>query len=299
MKLLYSIKIIYETILGECIKLKCKIFGFKNCRPLGGLLDGKDLIVSITSYGRRVDHVLPYAIYSLFRQTIMPTKIVLVLDDGDKKKYHKSLESFKHKGLSILYDDRNLKPYKKLIPVMELYPDSIIITVDDDAYYKENFVKNMIESYFENKHCIHANMLHQITIDKDGNLNKYKDWIDDAFVKSIDLSKAFPIGLGGIMYQKDLLFRDVCNVDLFKTLSPNADDIWFFIMAKLVGTKYKKVIQNRNCYHPLDNIYQITHRGARLSDMNCYDDMNDVQISKVFDYYKKTINELLPSIRLM
>lgn len=68
-----KLKIIFLSIVGELIKLLYKLH---ICRPLYGLnvADSRKhkVIVSLTSYGRRVSAVLPYTIYSLLRQTYKP-----------------------------------------------------------------------------------------------------------------------------------------------------------------------------------------------------------------------------------
>ena len=43
-------------------------------------------------------------------------------------------------GLQIEYYEENIKSYTKLLPSLQKYPDDIIITVDDDAYYLPNLI---------------------------------------------------------------------------------------------------------------------------------------------------------------
>ena len=289
----HYICIAYKAMWGEALKFACKVTGFNKIRPLGAKVDGKDVIITLTSYGRRLNSTLPYTLFSLFRQSVMPSKIVLVLDDLDKDNLGNNLELFKSKGLEIIFDDRNLRSYKKLIPTIEKYPDEIIITVDDDVYYRRHFLENMLKSFFQDKTCIHANMLHQITLDSEGRLNDYRNWIDTDFVKNLDITMGFPVGEGGILYQRSLLYQDVTNVELFKKLCPRADDIWFFVMAKLLRTKYREVKAQKNYFVPLDVFYQFTHKEASLSASNRDEDMNDVQIKNVLNYYNTTMKELL------
>ena len=49
-----------------------------------GLVSGEytseDIVISLTSYGKRVTEALPYALYSLLTQTLLPKKIVVYLD---------------------------------------------------------------------------------------------------------------------------------------------------------------------------------------------------------------------------
>ena len=58
-----------------------------NCTQPGvaeeAVLDDKRLIVSLTSYGRRLYDVA-YTVESIMRQTLKPNKIVLWIDESDK-----------------------------------------------------------------------------------------------------------------------------------------------------------------------------------------------------------------------
>lgn len=285
--------IAFKAMWGEALKVFCKVLGFNRTKALGTKVDGKDIIVSLTSYGRRINRTLPYTLYSLFRQTVMPSRIVLVLDSFAQGTESKLLELYKSKGLEIIYDNRDLRSYKKLIPTIEKYPDEIIITVDDDVYYRKHFIENMMKSYNEDNTCIHANMLHQITLNSEGDLNEYRNWIDTDFVKHLDITMGFPVGEGGIMYQRRLLYQDLTNVELFKNLCPRADDIWFFVMAKLVGTKYREVKAQKIYFVPLDVFYQYAHKEASLAASNRDENMNDVQINNVLNHYSTTMKELL------
>lgn len=293
MQLLHYTCIIYRAIWGEALKLFCRIRRFHGIKPLGAKVDGKDVIVSLTSYGQRINSTLPYTIYSLFHQSVMPSRIVLVIDNYEQNRIGNELDYFMSMGLEILFDNRDLRSYKKLIPTIEKYPNDIIITVDDDVYYRKYFIENMLNSYSVDKTCIHANMLHQITFDSEGHLNDYQKWIDADFVKKLQIEMGFAVGVGGILYQRNLLHEDLTNVELFKKLCPRADDIWFFVMAKLVKTKYREVRAQKNYFVPLDFFYQYTHKEASLSASNRDENMNDVQIKNVLEFYHITMNVLL------
>lgn len=287
------VSILIGIIWGEILKLYIRIIGFNNTKLLGDKIEGKEVIISLTSYGRRINSVLPFTIYSLFRQRVMPSKIVLVLDDYEKEKVDDRLLFFEKKGLTIIYDQRDLRSFKKLVPVLERFPNEIIITVDDDVYYRKTFLEKMLLSYREEKNSIHAYTMHQVTFDANGKMNKYLNWIDNDFVKNLEVKHAFPVGVGGILYQKSLLYKDVCNVDLFKSLCPLADDIWFFFMGKMKGTTYKKIESKNRHYFFMDGLYQLTHKDSSLSKENVGESKNDVQLDNVISHYHLNVKELL------
>ena len=54
---------------------------------------------------------------------------------------------------------------------------------------------------------------------------------------------AFPTSGGGVLYPLYSLYKDITNRELFMSLSPNADDIWFWAMSILNGAKIR-IIKN-------------------------------------------------------
>ena len=137
--LLYRLQLIFISLLGEVYKF---LIDMKLLRPdkvsLNKVESEPNLIVSLTSYGRRVDKGY-YTIISLLRQTYKPDAIILWLDkdNWDDSKLPKSIQDLKKKGLEVKYCI-DLRSYKKLIPALLEYPKSIIVTCDDDIYYKKN-----------------------------------------------------------------------------------------------------------------------------------------------------------------
>ena len=105
--------------------------------------DNKDeeIIVSLTSFPERMEDI-NYCIYSLLTQSLKPNKVVLWLANEEfpnkEKDLPKSLLDLKKNGLTIKWCD-NYYSYKKLIPSLREYPDSCIVTADDDFYYYKDF----------------------------------------------------------------------------------------------------------------------------------------------------------------
>lgn len=280
-----KIYILYLSIWGELLKLYLSLFGRLYHLGINSTdKRQKKVIVSLTSYGRRVSSVLPYTIISLLKQTYRPDMIILWLDSDNwnDKKLPKKLKQLQKYGLTIKYCT-NIKSYKKLIPTIELYPDDFIITCDDDLYYKSYMIKDLMEAYRKNPNRIHVQNAHIIKSDKDGNLMPYNDWAMDVSGKSG--RNVFPTGGSGCLYRKELLFKDICNEKLFMTLAPKADDVWFFFMALLNGTNASVLPKKRNRYLPLDNLYQYFHKGSNLSSSNVKENQNDVQISAIMKHY--------------
>lgn len=284
--------IFLRSIQGEIIKLFYGC-GFIKCKEKGvnEIERGEKVIVSLTSYGRRVSKILPLTIISLLKQTFKPDKIILWLDDSWKEKpLPRQLKELEKYGLTISYC-KDIKSYKKLIPSLELYSDDVIITVDDDVYYRKNVIERLIDCHNSNPGKIICNDAHLPRLTDKGDFLSYNEW--DFDISGIDNLFVFPVGVGGCLYKKAYLYRDVCNKTLFMRMAPKADDIWFYFMALLNNTGHIVLTYKENVLIPLDNFYQITHRDSNLSNLNYRESLNDTQINAIVQYYNEKIINII------
>lgn len=94
----------------------------------------------------------------------------------------------------------------------------------------------------------------------------------------------------GCLYKKEYLYKDICRKDLFMNLPPPlADDVWFYFMGALNGTKQIVLKRNGYTYISFDNFYQYFHRHSSLASLNCHETQNDVQIKNMMKYYNLEI----------
>ena len=99
--------------------------------PSLGEREQADVVVSLTSYGRRVkEGIVCYSIYSILRQTLQPKRIILWLaeDEWTEDTLPKKVAELKQYGVEIRFCE-NMRSYKKLLPTLQLLPDEDIITV--------------------------------------------------------------------------------------------------------------------------------------------------------------------------
>ena len=278
--------ILVDSLLGEIVKLYLKP---RIGKLLGSGVNASDerkekVIVSLTSYGRRVSSVLPYTIYSLLSQSFKPDKVILWLD-----KEHWTLEniptsllSFKSHGLSIRFCE-DLRSYKKHVPALDTYPDDVVITVDDDFYYSSDFIERLMLEYAKDPTRIYTHRAHRPMFAADGNLLPYNYW--KQLIDNTDESPVFATTGGGCLMKRNFLHRDATNCELFSKLCPLADDVWFYFMGILKKTQTTVLKHKLFTMIPLDNFYQLTHEKANLSSVNCKKSFNDVQIDNVMNYY--------------
>ena len=76
------------------------------------------------------------------------------------------------------------------------------------------------------------------------------------------------------------------------SLSPKADDVWFYFMEKLAKTECYVLPYDGQVIIPLDAFFQHFHKGASLASLNCRESQNDVQIRNVMKHYNLTDSDL-------
>jgi hypothetical protein len=239
-----------------------------------------DIIVSLTSYGSRMYEVC-FAIESIMQQTIKPNKIILWIDNSYKDKpIPEALLKQQERGLIIKFTD-DIRSYKKLVPTLELYPNDVIITIDDDAYYQFDLIERMIKAYKCNPSSIHACNTPVMQLDDKGKLKPYLQWMRNSS-NSDNSQRLFFVGVGGVLYPPHSLDTEVLNKAIFTSICPTADDVWFNAMALKKGTLVNKV-ETRNIDG--DFILNRVAQKVRLSNVNNGMGMNDVQIKAVFERY--------------
>lgn len=281
----HKIKILLSSLYGELIKLYYRIIPWIfSCGLNQNEIRKEKVIVSLTSYGRRVNSVLPFTIISLLKQSYKPDKIILWLDKDhwNNKNLPISLLKLKKYGLEVCFCN-DIKSYKKLIPTLIDYPDDIIITVDDDFYYKKDMVKYLVEAYRQDPSHIYTHRAHKIILSEAGQLKPYNDWIME--ISGCIGRSVFSTGCAGCLYKRSLLYSDVCKENLFMKLAPKADDVWFYFMEVLQQTQCVVLPYKGNMFIPLDTLYQYFHTNSNLSASNCKESQNDVQIRNVMAHY--------------
>ena len=147
------------NLFGIIIRIKhYKKYNCPEPKEVGIQTNEQHIVVSLTSFPERVNTVIK-TIKTLLTQTMKPDVIVLWLAEEQfpnrEKDLPEELLSLKDFGLTIgWYND--IRSYKKIIPSLKRYPDSIIITTDDDIYYAPDTIESLYKSYLEYPHDIHA-----------------------------------------------------------------------------------------------------------------------------------------------
>lgn len=273
----------YSIFYLNVIKLTLNNF-FSN---KAGVTDHKysinDVVVSLTSYEKRVSEVY-LTIESIMTGKLLPNRIVLWLPIQMKNtNLPSTLKHQQRRGLDIEYCD-DIRSFKKLIPSLAKFKDSVIVTIDDDQIYDRKMLEYLVEHYEKDPSNIYANTVYRMTFDEEGNLRNYCDWINGYSGNDASLYN-FPIGEGGILYPPMSINEEVFNENAFMTLCPFGDDIWFYAMAKLNGYNVVKTkSDDPRGIVSMENpkVQKFALKNQNVGKINS---LNDRQIKSVFEKY--------------
>lgn len=249
------------------------------------LLIKTDPIISLTSYPARINSV-DKTIKSLKNQNFRYQKIILWLSSDQFKNeiIPNNLQQLEDTKFEIRWIRGDIRSYKKLIPALKEFKDEIIVTADDDVIYPSDWLRRLIVSYIQDPNCIHTLRGRKILLDKNSKLSPYSKWrlIKQPLFPEFSI---LPTGVGGCLYKRTLLHSDITNVELFQTIAPDADDIWFWACALRKGTKIK--VANSPLNQP------VTIDGTQETALwNTNSNNNDKIINSVIDAYPTILKTL-------
>lgn len=283
-------KIFFRRLLREDAEKKRRIDAELMHMPTGlvsGEYTSEDIVISLTSYGKRVTEALPYALYSLLTQTLLPKKIVVYLDKDNwsDNRLPVILRRIKEIGVDFRYCE-DLRSYKKLIPALSDFPDNPIVTVDDDFYYNPMYLEQMMKAYTSSDKKTVLGQWGCIPEKKAGKFLPYSQWKDCKY--GTEESPISFFGCGGCYYPPHVFDEEILKKDLFMKMCPTADDIWFWIMEERLGIKRKYINQKGYGWNiPVDRIYdyKVTADNC-LTTENVVNGKNDIQLRTLLDYYQ-------------
>lgn len=239
------------------------------------------LIVSFTSFPARIKKV-HLVVESILRQSVLPDRIILWLSKEQfpsEESLPKKLLEQKGRGLEIVICEGDLRSYKKFYYTVRDYPKSDFIIIDDDIFYPSDTIETLL--YFNKKYpnTVCFNRGSQLNV-LDNKIFNYKSWfqLEKRTEPRYDI---MPTGVGGVYYPANVLNEHVLNDEIFLNTCKLADDIWLYAMTLLNDNKLVKTNNNKT-FLPVINKNNIT-----LTSVNVGEDLNDVQINNVRDYFIK------------
>ena len=180
----------------------------------------------------------------------------------------------------------DIRSYKKLIPALRKYPDSTIITCDDDVIYDRECVEKLVKAHKKDPKSIWCHRGHYFLFDKNKKVLPYKDWFMciNSHKPSYNILQT---GVGAVLYPQGCFYKDILNEKLFMNLSYDTDDIWFWAMSVLNGCKVGVVKDNYT-----NQVPTIENDLNALWLKNIEEGENDKVIKKMFSYYPELEQKL-------
>lgn len=285
-------KIFKFTIQGKSLN-KNKILTNKiQSKGVNSYKRTPQIIITLTSYPARINDSY-FTIYSLLSQSLKPDKIILwlSLEEFPEKNNSlpKNLIELEQFGLTIGWIPKTYYSFDKIIHALKKFPNDILVTADDDIFYHKDWLKNLYNSYKNNKYrnIIICHRMHKIAL-KNGLPIPYNAWQHEIQNDKLDPLN-FPTGCGGVLYPPHCFYKDVCKEDIFTNTTPFADDIWLWGMALLNNCFF--ITAKNCCSFKYTNIYNEcnSHNKQNLKYYNITMNNNDIQLYKLLQQYPKLL----------
>lgn len=253
--------------------------------------NASDIVVSLTSHKRRVLDSAPYAIYSMFTQTVLPNRVVLFInkEHWNNDNLPPIIKRLMLSGLEVEFCE-DVRSHTKLIPALQKFPENPIITIDDDIYYNEKTIKELLDAYklSDGKTVIcHQGCYPQ---KRNGVFLPYSDWETSKY-KGRDKTKTSltvsAYGVSGVIYPPKVFSQEVFNKDVFLKIAPHTDDIWFWIMQYKSGIKVEIVENSSQEENTSVNYAEYINPDGSLALYfeNCFNGRNDKELKALLEYY--------------
>ncbi|PPD17304.1 MAG: hypothetical protein CTY27_04135 [Methylotenera sp.] len=215
----------------------------KNFLSNESLLGNSSVVVSLTSYGARVNTVF-YTIESIGRGSIKPKRITLWIQDQNViNNLPPSLERLKKRGLEVLLS-KNYGPHTKYYPYVKNYYDAKLplVTADDDIFYPKYWLKYLLDAYKNDSTIVSCYRAHVVTLnEKQDMVGDFYSWAMCRSTQPSFLNHA--TGCSGVIYPPILQKKIAEQGESFMDKCPKADDIWLHVNAIRNGFKIKQIYE--------------------------------------------------------
>ena len=216
------------------------------------LSNREKVIITLTTISSRINNI-DQVLETLLKQDYINYEIRLyisreayLLDKGIDDVPSKYLND---ERLKIIYVE-NTGPYRKLMPALKEFfgTNQILITVDDDVLYPQNFISTLILAN-QIYDCPIAYRGRKITI-SETKINPYKQW-EKNNLTGCSFSH-LPTGKDGVLYRPSYFHKNVLDISQAIEIAPTTDDLWF---------KWHTVLNNKKSvllFNTLSESFDIT-----------------------------------------
>ena len=242
---------------------------------------GRRLICSLTSFPGRINEIWK-SVETIFRQTYKADEVVLWLADSQfpDRVLPESIMKLQQRGLTVKWCDEDLRSHKKYFYVLQEYRNADVVLLDDDLYYPNRLLENLVGMARENPECICATRVHKMTY-RGETLRPYRNWIHNYNTNKKEEKDLFFTSGAGTLIPSGVMPEDVFNEKVFKKICFFADDVWLNLQARKGGVK----IVTNSMYNK-DEISVGDTQREKLVSQNVCAGGNDRQLSAVMNYLK-------------
>lgn len=256
-----------------------------------------NLIVSVASYNLRINAIAPM-IRSIGQQTVKPDCSFLWLPKEDFPQGVKDLPAsvicaLYDAGFYVRFTDENLGPHNKYYWTMSEYPESLVLTLDDDVVYPSKLIERYIKANKRWPDAVIGMRTHLITTEH-GNIAPYASWkhVQDEII-DVPSHRIMLTGVSGALYPKHSLDVHCFDINGIRNCCLYADDLWLKIMELAADTKVV-------C--PSDGFklnYIEDTQDVALYKMNLDQGKNDIQLRNILNYVSSffSLDELLNKLQ--
>lgn len=249
---------LWSKIVLNGFKLICRylIYWELLLRRLLGLIkvealidDGSLPIVSLTTFPARINN-LWMVLYCIFRQSVRPAKIIVILTEEEMPQGVKALPSslayFTDKGVEFHFVKENLFPHNKYFYARQWFSERIIITVDDDLLYYSDTIERLMRLHERYPNTVCSNRIQKIKYNESA-FNPHNEW-ELVFMQQSPSHSFLGLGYSAVLYPQKFVYKDLYNAKLIKELCLKADDLWLKAMELHANVK---VVNGSYYAHPV------------------------------------------------
>lgn len=225
-----------KRFLSVCTCVRLLI---RNLTSSQSVLGDTPVVVSLTSYGRRISSVA-LGIESIGRGAARPSRMILWLDDPDRFAARpKALRRLERRGLEVKLTE-NFGPHTKYFPYVRSLPlhRLPLVTADDDIIYPQRWLSDLHEAHLAHPQEVNCHWASVVTC-MDGNITEYVRWPN--CTSTLPRHAHIGLGVSGVIYPPRMLNALSSHGQAFLTRSPSADDIWLHWVALRSGIRVRQV----------------------------------------------------------
>ncbi len=216
------------------------MLGRRERRATDSVLGTEPVVVSLTSYGSRIETV-HLAIESIARGTVRPARMILWIDSPvDLLALPPALERQKARGLEVLLAT-NYGPHTKYYPYVESQTRFTVplVTADDDILYPADWLSGVMAANRAHPDSIVGYWIRRMCLDADGRPTAYTSWPYASDTRPHAANVA--LGVSGVLYPTGMLDRLREQGDAFSSVAPYTDDLWLHAIALRSGVPVRQI----------------------------------------------------------